>query len=84
VAAIAASAKGEHKPDKVQEADAPTGNDADDRFERLARTIPRFPAKATPLPPVIWEWDTLSAHAETLADRLPNVLRCVLKSGWLP
>lgn len=68
VAAIA----GSEKAGKAE--DAPTGQEADDRFERLARNISRFPARAKSLEPVIWEWDVLSAHAETLADRLPSVL----------
>ncbi|MBC8136182.1 MAG: hypothetical protein H8F28_09875, partial [Fibrella sp.] len=47
---------------------------SDDRFERLERNIPRFPARAKELEPVIWDWDKQTAHAENLADRMPNLL----------
>ncbi len=50
------------------------GGTTDDRFERIERNIGRFPVRAKELEPVIWEWDKLTAHAESLADRLPNLL----------
>ena len=31
-----------------------------------------IPARDTALEPVFWEWDTLTAHAEHLGDRLPS------------
>ena len=46
----------------------------DDRFERIERNIPRFPKKEQKLEPVIWEWDVLSAHVESLANTLNSVL----------
>lgn len=47
---------------------------SDDRFERIERNIPRFPVRAKELEPVIWDWDKQTVHAESLADRLPNLL----------
>ena len=46
----------------------------DDRFERLERNIPRFPAQPQELTPVIWEWDKQTVHAENTVAALCNVL----------
>ena len=67
-------AQGKTEAESEIAAEAVAKQTKDDRFERLERNIPRFPAKPKELEPVIWEWDKLTASAEALADALPRVL----------
>ena len=48
--------------------------DTGDLFEHLERALPRFPARAQKLGPVVWPWMTVDAHQESVADAL---VRCL-------
>ncbi|MBC7804757.1 MAG: DUF4132 domain-containing protein [Akkermansiaceae bacterium] len=74
VAGVVAVLKGDSDPEEEPTAEEKPASVDDDRFERIERNIPRFPQRAKELEPVIWEWDKQTAHAESLADRLPNLL----------